>query len=123
MHNVATSETKAIPASQQMPAVVVMAQVSAEHCFASTCVLCLCQHFGGTVNAGTFSASLLSILLPGSRIPHKAWEESGQWLQDIHGDVWTGHKDGYVRIWSESSYNPVCPLFKAMHSDIRCAAK
>ena len=46
MHNVATSETKAIPASQQMPAVVVMAQVSSEHCFASTCVLCLCQHFG-----------------------------------------------------------------------------
>lgn len=34
--------------------------------------------------------------------------------------MWTGHKDGYVRIWSESSHNPVCPAFKAMHSDIRC---
>ena len=52
----------------------------------------------------------------------EAWERLRRWLQDIHGDVWTGHKDGYVRIWSESSYNPVCPPFKAMHSDIRCAA-
>ena len=40
-------------------------------------------------------------------------------MQDIHGNVWTGHKDGYVRLWSESSHNPVCPPFKAMHSDIR----
>ena len=59
MHNVATSETKAIPASQQMPAVVVMAQVSSNQCFASTCRLHLCQHFGGAVNAGTVSTSLL----------------------------------------------------------------
>ena len=118
MHNVATSETKAIPASQQMPAVMVMAQVSSSHCFASICAQHLCQHCGATVTAGTFSPSLLT----GGGVLLKAWEQSGWWLQDIHGDVWTGHKDGYVRIWSESSYNPVCPLFKAMHSDIRCAA-
>ena len=118
VHNVATSETKAIPASQQMPAVMVMAQVSSSHCFASICAQHLCQHCGATVTAGTFSPSLLT----GGGVLLKAWEQSGWWLQDIHGDVWTGHKDGYVRIWSESSYNPVCPLFKAMHSDIRCAA-
>ena len=41
MHNVATSETKAIPASQQMPAVVVMAQVSSSYCFASICASAL----------------------------------------------------------------------------------
>ena len=70
MHNVATSETKGIPASQQMPAVVVMAQVSYHQCFASNCALCLCQHNVAIVNAGTLSASLLA----GSRVFLKAWD-------------------------------------------------
>ena len=50
VHNVATSETKAIPVSQQMPAVVVMAQVSSSHFSATMCMLYLCQHFLASVN-------------------------------------------------------------------------
>ena len=76
MHNVATSETKAIPASQQMPAVVVMAQVSSNHCIASVCALYLCQHFAANVNADTIS----TILVAGSRALLKAWDRLGQWL-------------------------------------------
>ncbi|BDA45524.1 probable serine/threonine-protein kinase CTR1 at C-terminar half [Coccomyxa sp. Obi] len=40
--------------------------------------------------------------------------------QDITGNVWTAHKDGYVRVWSEGSHHPVCAPFRAMHSDVTC---
>ena len=42
--------------------------------------------------------------------------------QDITGNVWTGHRDGYVRVWGEASHNPVCAPFRATHSDIKCGS-
>lgn len=36
------------------------------------------------------------------------------------GHVWTGHASGYVRVWGEASRNPICPLLRAFHSDVRC---
>lgn len=42
-------------------------------------------------------------------------------LQDANGDVWSGHRDGYVRVWSELSCRPVCQAKRVFHSDIRRA--
>ncbi|KAK9845513.1 hypothetical protein WJX81_008391 [Elliptochloris bilobata] len=36
------------------------------------------------------------------------------------GHVWTGHAGGYMRVWSEASRNPICPILRAFHSDVGC---
>ena len=41
--------------------------------------------------------------------------------QDASGDVWTGHRDGHVRVWSEASCRPVCQPKRVFHSDVRRA--
>lgn len=43
--------------------------------------------------------------------------------QAVSGDVWTGHRDGYVRVWSEQSRRPVCQAKRVFHSDIKCVPR
>jgi len=42
-------------------------------------------------------------------------------LSGAAGRVWTGHAGGYMRVWGEASRNPICPLLRAFHSDVRRA--
>ena len=40
--------------------------------------------------------------------------------RDGHGNVWSGHVNGGVGVWSESRRALCCPIFRACKSDIRC---
>ena len=62
------------------------------------CILQLAFHFEACVERGALLKLLRQCFI------HML---TNMETQDIHGDVWTGHKDGYVRIWSEVSHNPV----------------
>jgi len=42
-------------------------------------------------------------------------------LSGAAGRVWTGHAGGYMRVWGAASRNPICPLLRAFHSDVRRA--
>ena len=74
VHNVATSETKPIAVSKQMPAVTVMAQVCCACSFAGEADVAHCQAFPAAGVASFWSAS------EGSGLPEPAWRESDHLL-------------------------------------------
>lgn len=104
VHDLAKNETKSVKTNRNMPGITVMAQV---HSFPLLAWHMLHAKAPNVNTDDGQSIDMHEVAL------HRA--------QDITGNVWTGHRDGYVRVWGEASHNPVCAPYRAMHSDITCA--